>query len=124
MDRAGREHPLHQKQGGPKQQYLERREVVGERPKHPDPVKHPAYGQTAHRPQGQCDQQCNSHIVQALEGQHVGQLPVTHAYRREHAELLLAGEQIGNQGVGKVNQREHKDKGQDTVDGVVNKGVL
>ena len=89
--------------------------MVGERPKHPDPVKHPAYGQAAHRPQGQCDQQCNSHIVQALEGQHVGQLPAAHAHGLEHTELLLAGEQIGDQGVGKVNQGKYKDKDQDAV---------
>ena len=84
--------------------------MVGERPEHTDLVEHPAHGQTARRPQGQGDQQRDPHIVQALKGQHVGQLPVTHAHGLEYAEFLLAGEQIGNQGVGKVNQGKRKDK--------------
>ena len=84
--------------------------MVGERPEHTDLVEHPAHGQTAHRPQGQSGQQRDPHIVQALKGQHLGQLPVAHAHGLEHAELLLPGEQIGNQGVGKVDEGEHEDK--------------
>ena len=83
--------------------------MVGERPEQADLIEYPADHQTARRPQGQGDQQRDPHIVQALKGQHVGQLPVAHAHGLEHAELLLAGEQIGNQGVGKVNQGEHED---------------
>lgn len=89
--------------------------MIGESPKHADPVEDFAHGQTARRPQCQGGQQRDPHIVQALKGQHVGQLSVTHAYGLEHTELLLAGEKIGNQGISQVNQSEHKDKDQDAV---------
>ena len=114
-DRTDRKHSLHQKQRSSEQQHLDRREVIGERSKHPDPVKHPAHGQTAHRSHGQSGQQRDPHIVQALKGQHLGQLPIAHTYGLEHAELLLAGEKIGNQGISQVDEGKHKDKDQDAV---------
>ncbi len=89
--------------------------MIGESPKHTDLVEDFAHSQTARGPQRQCDQQRDPHIVQALKGQHAGQLPVTHAYGLEHTELLLAGEKIGNQGIRQVNQSEHKDKDQNAV---------
>lgn len=109
-DRAGGEHPLHQKQRGGEEQHLERREMVGEGSKQADLIEYLADNQTARRPQSQRNQQRDPHIVQALKGQHAGQLPVAHAHGLEHAELLLAGEQIGNQGVGKVDEGKYKDK--------------
>ena len=68
-DRADRESPLHQKQRGPEQQNLEHRKMVGERSEHTNLVEHPAHGQTAHRPQSQCDKQSNPNIVIGTIGQ-------------------------------------------------------
>ena len=84
--------------------------MVGERSEQANLIEYLADNQTARRPQSQRNQQRDANIVQALKGQHVGQLPVTHAHGLEYAEFLLAGEQIGNQGVGKVNQGKRKDK--------------
>ena len=89
--------------------------MIGERSEHTNPIEHPAHGQTAYRSQRQGDKQGDPHIVQALEGQHAGQLPAAHAHGLEHTELLLAGEQIGNERICEVNQGKDEDKNQNAV---------
>ena len=84
--------------------------MIGECPEHANLIEDLTHGQTAHRSQRQGDQQRDPHIVQALKGQHLGQLPVAHADGLEHTELLLAGEKIGNERIDEVNQGEHKDE--------------
>ena len=86
--------------------------MIGEGSEQTNLIEDLTHGQTAHRSQRQGDKQSDPHIVQALKGQHLGQLPVAHANGLEHTELLLAGEKIGNERIGEVNKGEDEDKNQ------------
>ena len=53
--------------------------MIRELSEHTNLIKHPAQGQAARRSQCQGHKQRDPHIVQALKGQHPGQLTAAHA---------------------------------------------